>query len=220
MTESATTAVRRFALTMTAAALIFCGGTAQAQNSGRLRIVTRDEGELYGISKDPAHMNWIPFVSVVAADLDGDAAADSSGNKTTQDDWTTGATSKSSSRGGGGAVKASASNTPIASKGVTSPRDATSGMVSGKRQHNPLVITREMDQSSPKLQELMAHHTLISEMEVDLGRPSKESKTGRYKLTDVLISVIQRNDDKASDARTVKAMETVTFNYQKIEATP
>ncbi len=30
-------------------------------------------------------------------------------------------------------------------------RDAASGMATGKRQHKPLVITHEIDQSTPKL---------------------------------------------------------------------
>jgi len=219
MTKSARAVVRGFALLATATVLIFGAGVARAQNGGYFRLVTPNEGELYGESKDPAHMNWIPFVSVVAADLDGDAAADSSGNKTGHDDWTAGAMSKSNSRGGGGAGKVSTSNTQVASSSITSPRDASTGMVSGKRQHKPLVITRDMDQSSPKLQELMAHHTLIPAMEVDLGHSAKEGKTARYKLTDVLITVIQRHNDMASDARTAKAVETITFNYQKIEYT-
>jgi type VI secretion system Hcp family effector len=62
-------------MTAGVAALVFGAGAARAQNAGYLRIVTQ-QGALDGASKDPAHMNWIPVASVVAADLDGDATAD------------------------------------------------------------------------------------------------------------------------------------------------
>ena len=34
---------------------------------------------------------------------------------------------------------------------IISPRDPTSGLPTGKRQHQPLLILKEIDQSSPKL---------------------------------------------------------------------
>ena len=38
------------------------------------------------------------------------------------------------------------------SSSVQSPRDAATGQASGKRQHKPLTVTKEMDKASPKLQ--------------------------------------------------------------------
>ncbi len=39
---------------------------------------------------------------------------------------------------------------------ITSPRDAASGLPTGKRMHKPFVITKELDKSSPKLAEAVA----------------------------------------------------------------
>lgn len=36
---------------------------------------------------------------------------------------------------------------------VTSPRDAASGLPTGKRQHKPMTITKELDKSSPTLEQ-------------------------------------------------------------------
>jgi hypothetical protein len=35
--------------------------------------------------------------------------------------------------------------------GIVSPRDSASGLPTGKRQHKPIVITKELDKSSPLL---------------------------------------------------------------------
>lgn len=45
---------------------------------------------------------------------------------------------------------------------VTTPRDAASGLPTGKRQHKPLVITKELDKSSPLLMEAMVESTSAS----------------------------------------------------------
>jgi len=38
------------------------------------------------------------------------------------------------------------------SSSVQSPRDAATGQASGKRQHKPITVTKEVDKASPKLQ--------------------------------------------------------------------
>lgn len=59
------------------------------------------------------------------------------------------------------------------SMGSTSPRDAASGLPTGKRQHEPLVITKEKDSASPLL--LNAHwaQEVFASLNLNLvGRPS------------------------------------------------
>jgi hypothetical protein len=67
-----------------------------------------------------------------AADMNGDGAADRPIG------------SQSSGSGAGAAINNSHSN-------IKSPRDAATGQASGKRQHEPITIKKELDKSSPKL---------------------------------------------------------------------
>jgi len=49
-------------------------------------------------------------------------------------------------------AKGMAVNSSVAlSHSVTSPRDAASGLATGKRMHKPMTITKELDKSSPQL---------------------------------------------------------------------
>jgi type VI secretion system secreted protein Hcp len=86
------------------------------------------------------------------------------------------------------------------------PRDAAGGLPSGKRMHKPFTITKEVDQASPKLFELCASGKHISEVDVDMG-------STHYKLQDVVISSATKSSSGG------RPMETLTFNYTKIEMT-
>lgn len=89
-------------------------------------------------------------------------------------------------------------------KDVNAPRDAASGLATGKRMHKPFVITKELDKSSPKLAEACAKGTVVKEAEV--GGPGV-----RYKLKDVIISSIQPSSSGGHPT------ETISLNYEKIE---
>lgn len=207
------------ALVMAASSLFARAAMAQAA-AGYFRIVTA-HGALEGSSKDPAHMNWIPVASVVAGDLNGDAMADreSSAPSVSEITATRGAVSSRDAASGMASSKTASSKTGQGQLGSNStsgtvdraaaPRDSASGMAAGKRMHKPLVITKEIDKSSPLLSEACASGQHLKEVDIDLT-----SKPGHYKLTDVVIS----SDQKSGGARE-KAMETITFNYQKIEWT-
>lgn len=89
---------------------------------------------------------------------------------------------------------------------VVAPRDAASGLATGKRQHKPFVITKTVDKSSPKLAEACAKGTVLKEVEV--GGPDVS-----YKLTDAIITSIQPSS--GGD----RPMESLSLNYTKIEMT-
>jgi len=87
------------------------------------------------------------------------------GNKTANDDWTASArnsdpkTSNAQPRvatgdvNGDGVADATAKNSGHATetlKSAPAPRDAASGQSSGKRQHDPVVVTKQTDAASPK----------------------------------------------------------------------
>jgi type VI secretion system secreted protein Hcp len=89
---------------------------------------------------------------------------------------------------------------------TAAPRDAASGLAAGKRMHKPFTITKEVDQASRKLFELCASGKHISEVDVDMG-------SAHYKLQDVVISSATKSSSGG------RPMETLTFNYTKIEMT-
>jgi type VI secretion system secreted protein Hcp len=50
---------------------------------------------------------------------------------------------------------------------VVAPRDAQTGQASGKRQHQPVVITKQWDSSSPKLFQCVATNETLSEVTIE-----------------------------------------------------
>jgi type VI protein secretion system component Hcp len=146
-----------------------------------------------GASKDAAHMSWISASSVVSGDLNGDAAADRDSASPAMSEMTARKENIGSQSSGSGAGKV-----------AMAPRDASSGMASGKRMHKPFVITKEVDKSSPLLTQFCASGKHINEVDID-------SAGMHYKLTDVLIA----SDTKSGGAD--RPMETISFTYQKIE---
>ena len=144
-----------------------------------------------GTSKDAAHKNWVTASSVVSENLNGDAQADREELAVRK---AGGSNDKAAIGSGSGSGKVAA---------AAAPRDVSSGQTSGKRVHQPFTITKEVDAASPKLFQACASGQHISEVDVDLG-------SAHYKLTDVVIS----SDTKSGGAR---PMETLTFNYTKIE---
>jgi type VI secretion system secreted protein Hcp len=53
---------------------------------------------------------------------------------------------------------------------VVSPRDAASGLPTGKRQHKPLVITKELDKSTPLLYQCLVTNENIPTWKLEFGR--------------------------------------------------
>jgi type VI secretion system Hcp family effector len=173
--------------------------SARAAVDTFIRIVGPN-GAIDGSSKDPAHMNWIVVSSVVAGDLNGDAMADQKlTGKSASDSWSA-PTSKEaigSQSSGAGAGKVTAA----------APRDAATGMASGKRMHKPFTITKEVDKASPLLTKACASGQHYSEVDVQLASGAK------YTLSDVMVSSVKQSS--GGD----RPMETVSFTYQKIEMT-
>jgi len=88
---------------------------------------------------------------------------------------------------------------------VISPRDAASGLPTGKRQHKPLVITKELDKTSPLLMAaLFTNETL--DVSIDLTVPGKGAHAVTVHLTNA--SLASRSQEGTS--------ETVSFTYKKI----
>lgn len=107
---------------------------------------------------------------------------------------------------------------------IISPRDAASGLPTGKRMHKPFVITKEIDKSTPLLHIALAGNEVLSEVIVRFYSPlanGEEQQTYTIKLTNASIASIA-NDmslNKVDPGIKLPVLETVSFAYQKIEWT-
>ena len=88
---------------------------------------------------------------------------------------------------------------------IMSPRDAASGLPTGKRQHKPFVITKELDKSSPRfLNAIYTNETLTSVL-IGLLLPNGET----------MATVHLENAHVSEDVQHGHT-EEISFVYQKI----
>ena len=107
---------------------------------------------------------------------------------------------------------------------IVSPRDAASGLPTGKRMHKPFVITKELDKSSPLLYTVLTNNENIPEWELQFWQPSAtgaEKQHYTVKLTNANIASIafRMANNKHPDLMKFAEYEEVAFTYQKIEWT-
>lgn len=104
---------------------------------------------------------------------------------------------------------------------VVSPRDAASGLPTGKRQHQPLTITKEIDKSSPLLMNALTTNENLPEVTLRFWQPSRSGKEFQYytiQLENAAISDIRQEmlNNKYPENMQHKEREHVSFVYQKI----
>lgn len=109
---------------------------------------------------------------------------------------------------------------------VLSPRDAASGQATGKRQHKPFTITKEIDKSSPLLYNVLITNENITNWELQFFTPKQTgagagTETNHYtvKLTNAQIIDIKSImlNNKNPELVRYAEYEEVSFTYQKIE---
>jgi type VI secretion system secreted protein Hcp len=105
---------------------------------------------------------------------------------------------------------------------VISPRDPTSGLPTGKRQHQPLVILKEIDQSTPPLWNALVNNENLIAWELKFWAPSAnaiETQIYTITLTNASIASIREymvdNEDPAKAK--LPLLQEISFTYQKIE---
>lgn len=112
---------------------------------------------------------------------------------------------------------------------IVSPRDPASGHATGKRQHKPFVITKELDKSSPLLYNALCNNEVITQFQLQFWTPKTTAAAGggaevqhyTVKLTNARIAGIQFTmlNNKNPELTRYAEYEEVTFTYQKIEWT-
>jgi type VI secretion system secreted protein Hcp len=104
---------------------------------------------------------------------------------------------------------------------IVSPRDSASGQATGKRQHKPFVITKEVDASSPLLQQALASNEVLKDVTIEFWQASQTgAEKGYYTITlkDAVIASIHHVMPNNKDPQLVKlaAYEEVALVYKSI----
>jgi type VI secretion system secreted protein Hcp len=107
---------------------------------------------------------------------------------------------------------------------IVTPRDPVSGLPIGKRQHTPLIITKELDAASAPLHRVQADNENLQEWELQFWRPTAtgaEQQHFTIKLTNAAIAAINMRmpNNKHVDLMKLETFEEVAFTYQRIEWT-
>jgi len=107
---------------------------------------------------------------------------------------------------------------------IVSPRDAASGLPTGKRMHKPFVITKELDQSSPLLYNILVTNENIVNWELQFWRQNPTGIEEQYytvQLTNASIATIDFRmlNTKNPDLVRYAEYEEIAFTYQKINWT-
>lgn len=115
---------------------------------------------------------------------------------------------------------------------VTSPRDPATGQATGKRQHKPIVITKQIDAGSPLLFNALVTNETLASVILEFFHEAKATRPYyRIQLTKAAVSGIsQRLDNFPPDRNPIALnerrptlsanamyVENVSFVFQKIE---
>jgi type VI secretion system secreted protein Hcp len=96
---------------------------------------------------------------------------------------------------------------------VITPFDPASGLATGKRQHKPLAITKEIDAATPLLLQAEFSNETLTQVLIGLVHPGGSSAYLTIKLTNAQIRSVHQFTEGG------KTYEEVSFTYQKIETT-
>ena len=103
---------------------------------------------------------------------------------------------------------------------LISPRDPASGLPTGKRQHKPVMITKEWGAASPQLFQALVTNEVLPEVVIDFV--GVDPKTGgmalshTIKLTNASVADISHSTEPITTGGS-RHLEDVSFTFQKIE---
>jgi len=104
-----------------------------------------------------------------------------------------------------------------------SPRDPASGLPTGKRQHEPLVIRKTLDKSTPLLENVLSNNENLTEAHFKFYRTGLSGTEQHYFTIDLQNAGIASHNlyhpdslDIGAGSSTVETQEELSFTYQKI----
>jgi len=106
--------------------------------------------------------------------------------------------------------------------GVQSPRDVSTGLASGKRQHSPITVTKEWGQATPQIFQALTTNEVLTSVKFQFTRTDPTGKTYVYHtitLTNATISAMTQHTDKNArhqEANDTLELEDVSFTFQAI----
>jgi len=112
--------------------------------------------------------------------------------------------------------------------GIVSPRDAASGLATGKRLHHPIVVTKAVDRTSPLFYSFITTNESLTVAELHFfgtddssglmsGRETELYTITMKKAFVSRIDVAAQVDEKADPAARLLMTERISFVYDSIE---
>ena len=109
------------------------------------------------------------------------------------------------------------------SYGVQSPRDASSGMPTGKLQHAPVVIVKHLDGATPQLLQAATSNEVLKSVVIEfykVGGNGKSNILQTIRLTNAVVSKVSQFAGTASPDKLIpnnNPYEEISFTFQKIQ---
>jgi type VI secretion system secreted protein Hcp len=101
------------------------------------------------------------------------------------------------------------------------PYDPSSGQITGRRQHSPLTIVKELDKSSPQFFAAAATNETLKSVTCTLYRSVNGEPRAYFRiaLTNATIVAIKDSGDGVNGTAQGDERERISFSYQKIALT-
>jgi type VI secretion system secreted protein Hcp len=107
---------------------------------------------------------------------------------------------------------------------VLSPRDASSGLPSGKRQYKPIMVRKEIGASSPQFLQAMATNEVLTSVLIEFlssNAAGLATLDYRVELTNAIVSEFKQSIDTAAAGGPpidTRRLEEIQFVFQRITA--
>jgi len=109
--------------------------------------------------------------------------------------------------------------------GVEAPHDAATGAATGKRQHQPVIFTKEWGASSPQFYQAAFTNEVLTSVTFEfslVGADGKEVIDHSIKLTNATISEVEQSVQNGQAGGPVvdsRDLQAISFYFQKIDIT-
>ena len=105
---------------------------------------------------------------------------------------------------------------------ILTPHDAASGEATGKRQHHPLLITKELDKSSVPLRLALVANETLTLWDMQFWRAmtrGSEKQHFTVRLVNARVASIhfELPNTRSPDTSKLPELEQIAFTYEKIE---